>query len=148
MANLTDMLSKFVTSNTASTLGSGTLSGNTVTNPKEDLKGITTRSGVAYQGPAIPSTSSSSSKVMNRDTEVTKDKVLPTNNGGRFKEFSLTGFPAQSVGSSNTDVLDSPCLLVLITGTSQSRQHGFPSSLVEYLVITQMCWRDLKEMIA
>ncbi|GJU75832.1 putative reverse transcriptase domain-containing protein [Tanacetum coccineum] len=34
------------------------------------------------------------------------------------------GFPAQSVGSSNTDVLDSPCLLVLITGTSQSRQHG------------------------
>ncbi|GJR44829.1 reverse transcriptase domain-containing protein [Tanacetum coccineum] len=81
MANLTDMLSKFVTSNTASTSGSGTLPGNTVTNPKEDLKGITTRSGVAYQGPAIPSTSSSSPKVMNRDTEVTKDTMLPTNNG-------------------------------------------------------------------
>ncbi|GJV59370.1 hypothetical protein Tco_1465470 [Tanacetum coccineum] len=60
---------------------SGTLPGNTVTNPKEDLKGITTRSGVAYQGPAIPSTSSSSPKVMNRDTEVTKDTMLPTNNG-------------------------------------------------------------------
>nr|GEZ17918.1 reverse transcriptase domain-containing protein [Tanacetum cinerariifolium] len=29
----------------------GTLPGNTITNPKEDLKGITTRSGVAYQGP-------------------------------------------------------------------------------------------------
>ncbi|GJZ96196.1 hypothetical protein Tco_0668530 [Tanacetum coccineum] len=41
MANLTDMLSKFVTANTASTSGSGTLPGNTVTNPKEDLKGIT-----------------------------------------------------------------------------------------------------------
>ncbi|GJR75416.1 hypothetical protein Tco_1174957 [Tanacetum coccineum] len=62
--------------NTASTSGSGTLPGNTVTNPKEDLKGITTRSGVAYQGP----TSSSSPKVMNRDTEVTKDTMLPTNN--------------------------------------------------------------------
>ncbi|GJS66977.1 hypothetical protein Tco_0681541 [Tanacetum coccineum] len=37
------------------------------------------------------------------------------------------GFPAQSVGSSNTDVLDSPCLLVLITGTSQSRQHVITS---------------------
>ncbi|GKF20175.1 hypothetical protein Tco_0068813 [Tanacetum coccineum] len=61
--------------------GSGTLSGNTVTNPKEDLKGITTRSGVAYQGPVIPSTSSSSPKVKNRDTEVTKDTMLPTNNG-------------------------------------------------------------------
>ncbi|GKB31923.1 hypothetical protein Tco_0871324 [Tanacetum coccineum] len=51
LTNLTDMLSKFVTSNTAST--SGTLPSNTVTNPKEDLKGITTRSGVAYKGPTI-----------------------------------------------------------------------------------------------
>ncbi|GKC44679.1 retrovirus-related pol polyprotein from transposon TNT 1-94 [Tanacetum coccineum] len=41
-----------------------------------------------------------------------------------IQRISLTGFPAQSIGSSNTDVLDSPCLLVLITGTSQSRQHG------------------------
>nr|GEU51123.1 hypothetical protein [Tanacetum cinerariifolium] len=45
MANLTGMLSKFVSSNTASSLGSGTLPSNTITNPKEDLKGITTRSG-------------------------------------------------------------------------------------------------------
>ncbi|GJT55199.1 reverse transcriptase domain-containing protein [Tanacetum coccineum] len=81
LTNLTDMLSRFVASNTASTSGSGTLPGNTVTNPKEDLKGITTRSGVAYQGPTIPPTLSSSLKVMNRDTEVTKDAMLPTNNG-------------------------------------------------------------------
>ncbi|GKF87011.1 hypothetical protein Tco_0254838, partial [Tanacetum coccineum] len=40
MANLTDKLSKFVTANTASTSGSGTLPGNTVTNPKEDLKDV------------------------------------------------------------------------------------------------------------
>nr|GFA73780.1 reverse transcriptase domain-containing protein [Tanacetum cinerariifolium] len=50
LANLTNMLSKFMSSNTASSSGSGTLPGNTVTNPKEDLKGITTRSGVSYQG--------------------------------------------------------------------------------------------------
>nr|GEZ99554.1 reverse transcriptase domain-containing protein [Tanacetum cinerariifolium] len=37
--------------------GSWTLSSNTVTNPKEDLKGITTRSDVAYQGPTIPTPS-------------------------------------------------------------------------------------------
>ncbi|GKB52713.1 hypothetical protein Tco_0903466, partial [Tanacetum coccineum] len=78
MSNLTDMLSKFVTSNNASTSGSGTLPGNTITNPKEDLKGITTRSGVAYQGPTIPSVSSP--KVLNHDTEVTNDTMLPTNN--------------------------------------------------------------------
>ncbi|GJS34485.1 reverse transcriptase domain-containing protein [Tanacetum coccineum] len=78
---LESMLSNFIKMNTASTSGSGTLPGNTVTNPKEDLKGITTRSGVAYQGPTIPPTLSSSLKVMNRDTEVTKDTMLPTNNG-------------------------------------------------------------------
>ncbi|GJR91368.1 reverse transcriptase domain-containing protein [Tanacetum coccineum] len=75
------MLSKFVNSNTASTSGSGTLPSNTITNPKVDLKGITTRSGVAYQGPTIPTTSSSPPKVVERETEVTKDTVPPTNNG-------------------------------------------------------------------
>ncbi|GJR68125.1 hypothetical protein Tco_0014190 [Tanacetum coccineum] len=80
MTNLTDMLSKFVNSNTASTSGSGTLPSNTITNPKVDLKGITTRSGVAYQGPTIPTTSSPP-KVVEREPEVTKDTVLPTNNG-------------------------------------------------------------------
>ncbi|GJR06878.1 hypothetical protein Tco_0529862 [Tanacetum coccineum] len=48
----------------------------------------------------------------------------------KIQRISLTGFPAQSVGSSNTDVLDSPCLLVLITGTSQSRQHAVLAVLV------------------
>ncbi|GJS74861.1 hypothetical protein Tco_0707702 [Tanacetum coccineum] len=80
MTNLTDMLSKFVNSNTASTSGSGSLPSNTITNPKVDLKGITTQSGVAYQGPTVPTTSSSPPKVVKRETEVTKDTVPPTNN--------------------------------------------------------------------
>nr|GEW72394.1 hypothetical protein [Tanacetum cinerariifolium] len=71
LANLTDMMAKFISANTASSSGSGTLPGNTVTNPKEDLKGITTRSGVAYQGPTTPTPS----KVANQGTEVTKDLV-------------------------------------------------------------------------
>nr|GEW34172.1 reverse transcriptase domain-containing protein [Tanacetum cinerariifolium] len=66
--------------NTASSLGSRTLPSNTITNPKEDLKGITTRSGNAYQGPTIPTTSSSLPEVLERETEVTKDTVPPTNN--------------------------------------------------------------------
>nr|GEX81410.1 reverse transcriptase domain-containing protein [Tanacetum cinerariifolium] len=45
--------------------GSGTLPGNTVTNPKEDLKGIITRSGVAYKGPTIHTPS----KVVKQGTE-------------------------------------------------------------------------------
>ncbi|GKC68241.1 hypothetical protein Tco_1100839, partial [Tanacetum coccineum] len=79
MTNLMDMLSKFVNSNTASTSGSGTLPSNTITNPKVDLKGITTRSGVAYQGHTIPTTSYPP-KVVKRETEVTNDTVPHTNN--------------------------------------------------------------------
>nr|GEY65183.1 reverse transcriptase domain-containing protein [Tanacetum cinerariifolium] len=71
IANLTDMLSKFVSFNTASSSGSGTLPSNTITNPKEDLKGITTPSSVAYQGPPIPTPS----KVVKQGTEVAKDQV-------------------------------------------------------------------------
>ncbi|GKF74793.1 hypothetical protein Tco_0224237, partial [Tanacetum coccineum] len=72
------MLSTFVNSNTASSSSSGSLPSNTVTNPKEDLKGITTRSGVAYQGPMIPT---SSPQVVEHRTEVTKDTFFSTNNG-------------------------------------------------------------------
>ncbi|GKA57522.1 reverse transcriptase domain-containing protein [Tanacetum coccineum] len=81
MINLMEVLSKFVNANTASFSGTGSLPSNIVTNPKEDLKGITTRSDVAYQGPTIPTTSSSPSKVVERETEVTKDTAPPTNNG-------------------------------------------------------------------
>nr|GEV74088.1 hypothetical protein [Tanacetum cinerariifolium] len=45
--------------------------------------------------------------------------------GGNPKGGKINGkgFPAQSIRSSNTIALDSPYLLVLITGMSQSRQH-------------------------
>nr|GEZ27866.1 reverse transcriptase domain-containing protein [Tanacetum cinerariifolium] len=62
------MMSKLVSANTASSFGSGTLPGNTVTNLKEDLKGITTQSGVAYQGPKTHS-------LFKQETKVTKDQV-------------------------------------------------------------------------
>nr|GFC69709.1 reverse transcriptase domain-containing protein [Tanacetum cinerariifolium] len=52
--------------------------GNTITNPKDDLKGITTRRGTAYPGPTIPATFSS--LVVEHDTEMTKDTMHPTNN--------------------------------------------------------------------
>nr|GEY80921.1 reverse transcriptase domain-containing protein [Tanacetum cinerariifolium] len=77
----TNEFTNFMKMNIASSLGSGTLPGNTITNPKEELKGITTTSGTAYQGPTIPTTSSSLPPVVERETEATKDKMHPTNNG-------------------------------------------------------------------
>ncbi|GJU95129.1 hypothetical protein Tco_1319885 [Tanacetum coccineum] len=50
-----------------------TLSSNTIPNPKGEMKAITTRSGVAYEGPSIP-TNPSPKKVVERETEETTDK--------------------------------------------------------------------------
>nr|GEU47462.1 hypothetical protein [Tanacetum cinerariifolium] len=53
LTNLIDLLTKFVNSNNASTSSSGTFPSNTIANPRSDLKAITTRSGVSYDGPQI-----------------------------------------------------------------------------------------------
>nr|GEX48329.1 DNA-directed DNA polymerase [Tanacetum cinerariifolium] len=66
---------------TQNVYAAGAYQGNTITNPKEELKGITTRSGTAYQGPTIPTTFSSLPPVVERETEVAKDMVHHTNNG-------------------------------------------------------------------
>nr|GEV28438.1 reverse transcriptase domain-containing protein [Tanacetum cinerariifolium] len=57
------------------------LPSNTIGNPRGDLKAITTRSGVSYDGPPIPPHFSSLPKVVERVPEVTKDTVqLSTEN--------------------------------------------------------------------
>ncbi|GJZ36537.1 reverse transcriptase domain-containing protein [Tanacetum coccineum] len=48
------MLTKFMNANSASTSGLGSLPSNTVANPRGDMKAITTRSGVSYDGPQVP----------------------------------------------------------------------------------------------
>ncbi|GJY36300.1 reverse transcriptase domain-containing protein [Tanacetum coccineum] len=75
---LKNMFGQFMKMNTASTSGSGLLPSNTVANPRGDLKAITTRSGISYDGPPIPPPSSSLPKVVEREPEVTKDTVLPS----------------------------------------------------------------------
>ncbi|GJX02566.1 reverse transcriptase domain-containing protein, partial [Tanacetum coccineum] len=78
MTNLMDMLTKFINANTASTSGSGSLPSNTVANPRGDLKAITTRSGVSYDGPQVLPPPSSLPKVVEHEPEVTKDTVQPS----------------------------------------------------------------------
>nr|GEV43032.1 reverse transcriptase domain-containing protein [Tanacetum cinerariifolium] len=58
--------------------GSGPLPSNTIANPRGDLKAITTRSGVSYDGPPIPPPFSSLPKVVERVLEVTMDTVQPS----------------------------------------------------------------------
>ncbi|GKA96429.1 hypothetical protein Tco_0818524 [Tanacetum coccineum] len=54
---------------------SGSLPSNTNANPRGDLKVITTRSGVSYDGPTIPPTSSPLPKEEEHEPEATKDKL-------------------------------------------------------------------------
>nr|GEW05835.1 putative reverse transcriptase domain-containing protein [Tanacetum cinerariifolium] len=65
--NLQNMLSGFFQNQSTT---SGTLPSNTIPNPKGEMKAITTRSVVAYEGPSIPTPK----KVVERETEETTDK--------------------------------------------------------------------------
>ncbi|GKD33853.1 reverse transcriptase domain-containing protein, partial [Tanacetum coccineum] len=70
-------MSSFFQMNTASTSGSVSLPSNTVANLRGDLKAITTRCDVSYDGPPIPPPFSSLPKVVEREPEVTKNTVQP-----------------------------------------------------------------------
>ncbi|GJX85125.1 reverse transcriptase domain-containing protein [Tanacetum coccineum] len=54
--------------------GMGSLLSNTIANQRGDLKAITTRSGISYDGPPIPPLP----RVVEREPEVTKDMVQPS----------------------------------------------------------------------
>ncbi|GKC14297.1 reverse transcriptase domain-containing protein [Tanacetum coccineum] len=77
MANVTSLLTSLCTKinnlgNFRSTSSSSTLPSNTVPNPRNEAKAITTRSGVTYNGPPIPP------PVVEKESEVTKDTELPS----------------------------------------------------------------------
>ncbi|GKE32411.1 hypothetical protein Tco_1451733 [Tanacetum coccineum] len=61
---LKNMFGQFMKMNTASTSGSSSLTSNIVANLRGDLKAITTRSGISYDGPPILPPSSSLPKVV------------------------------------------------------------------------------------
>ncbi|GJS08017.1 reverse transcriptase domain-containing protein, partial [Tanacetum coccineum] len=73
---LKNMMSNFFQMQSPS--GSGSLPSNTIANPRGDLKAITTQSGVSYDGPTIPPTSSPLPKEAKREPEATKDMVQTT----------------------------------------------------------------------
>nr|GEW34433.1 reverse transcriptase domain-containing protein [Tanacetum cinerariifolium] len=65
--------------------GSGSLPSNTIANPRVDLKAITIRSGVSYDGPIIPPTFTPLPKEVEREPEATKHKNLLSNKEKLFE---------------------------------------------------------------
>ncbi|GJR41273.1 reverse transcriptase domain-containing protein [Tanacetum coccineum] len=77
MANVTSLLTSLCTKfddlgNSNQPSSSSSLPSNTIPNPRNEAKAITTRSGVSYDGPPIPP------PVVEKESEVTKDTELPS----------------------------------------------------------------------
>ncbi|GKC53902.1 reverse transcriptase domain-containing protein [Tanacetum coccineum] len=77
MTNVTSLLTSLCNKfnnlgNTNQASSSSSLPSNTIPNPRNEAKAITTRSGVSYDGPPIPP------PVVEKESEVTKDTELPS----------------------------------------------------------------------
>ncbi|GKE73325.1 hypothetical protein Tco_1535366 [Tanacetum coccineum] len=119
---LKNIMSNFIQMH--SPLGSGSLPSNTIANPRGDLKVITTRSGVSYNGPMIPPTSFPLLKEVERKPEATKDKFASTFKillSNKEKLFELANTP-----------LNENCLAVLLKKLPE--KLGDPSKFL-FLVI-------------
>nr|GFC50960.1 reverse transcriptase domain-containing protein [Tanacetum cinerariifolium] len=125
LTNLTELLTKFVNTNSASTSSSGTLPSDTIANPKSDLKAITTRSCVSYDGPQILPPPSFLPKVVENEPEATKDTVHPTNNE------SIEDVQPQVVQSKSpiltSEPVNSPIYKPVISLVSAPRPNQRPS---------------------
>nr|GEV61000.1 reverse transcriptase domain-containing protein [Tanacetum cinerariifolium] len=124
---LKNMFGQLMKMSTTSSSGLRTLSGNTISNPKEDLKGITTRRGTAYPGPTIPTTSS---PVVERETETTKDTVHPTNNGSTEDvqpPIVLTESPILNSKPVNSPIIEPVASLVSAPRPNQRHSIPYPS---------------------
>nr|GEZ58467.1 reverse transcriptase domain-containing protein [Tanacetum cinerariifolium] len=98
---LKNMFGQFMKMNTASSLGSGTLPSNSITNPKEDLK--------------------------ERKTEATKDTMRPTNNGS-IKDVQPPVVQAESP-TQNSKPIIAPIIEPIVAPVSAPKPNMKPSIL-------------------
>nr|GEX19430.1 reverse transcriptase domain-containing protein [Tanacetum cinerariifolium] len=125
LTNLTELLTKFVNSNNSFTSSSATLTSNTIANPRSDLKAITTRSGVSYDGPQILSSPAFLPKVVENEPEATKDTVHPTNNGStQDVQPQVVQYKSPIL---NSEPVNSPIIEPVISLVSAPRPNQRPS---------------------
>nr|GEZ46488.1 reverse transcriptase domain-containing protein [Tanacetum cinerariifolium] len=126
---------------TQNVYAAGAYQGNTITNPKEELKGIPNLSGTAYQGPTIPMTSSSLPPVVERETETTKDMVHPTNNGST-KDFQPPIVQAES------PILNSePIIAPIIEPVAAPVNLNFNITFTDALILMPKLGPSIKSLI-
>nr|GEU82683.1 reverse transcriptase domain-containing protein [Tanacetum cinerariifolium] len=109
----------------ASTSSLGTLPSNTIANPRSDLKAITTRSGVSYDGPQIPPPPSFFPKVVENEPEATKDTVTLPNNGST-EDVQPSVVPTESP-ILTSELINHPIIKHVSSLVSASRPNQRPS---------------------
>ncbi|GKB33816.1 reverse transcriptase domain-containing protein [Tanacetum coccineum] len=123
---------------------SGPLPSNTIVNPKGDLKAITTRSGVSYDGPPIPPPFSSSPKVVEREPEVTKDPVQPSTEKGQPPDVPTQAPTSEPINAPKPK----PNLPYPSRLSNQKLQERDDHQMMKFLQITQSLHFDLSFMDA
>ncbi|GKA04586.1 hypothetical protein Tco_0683706 [Tanacetum coccineum] len=128
MTNLTEMLSKFITSNTASSSNSGTLPSQTITNPREHVNAITTRSGKTCEGPSTPLVPtpvvSTPLKEPEQNPETSMDKVQKPSSEN-------TAQIDKDVENKNSNVLDSDEPVLLNSPLSNKVESSDPEDGID-----------------
>nr|GEV06127.1 hypothetical protein [Tanacetum cinerariifolium] len=138
---LKNMFGQFMKMNTASSSSSGTLPGNTITNPKEELKGISTRSGTSYQGPTIPTTSSSLLQVVERETEVINNTMHPTNKGSTKDVQPLVFYTKTPI--LNSEPVVSPIIEPVVAPVSALKPNQKPPISASINLMPLSVWNKL-----
>nr|GEU95468.1 DNA-directed DNA polymerase [Tanacetum cinerariifolium] len=114
-------------------LTSGTLSSNTIPNPKGEMKAVTTRSGLAYEGPSIP-TESPLEKVDEQNTEEILDKEH-SNSSGSTAQVQPTVVP---ISIPEPDV----------PRTKTKPTISYPSSFADALILMPKFASTIKSLLA
>nr|GFA20907.1 hypothetical protein [Tanacetum cinerariifolium] len=114
-------------------LTSGTLLSNTIPNPKGEMKAITTRSGLAYEGPSIP-TESPLEKVNEQNTEEILDQEHSNSSG--------------STAQVQPPVVPNSILEPNVLRTQSKRLILYPSSFADALQLMLKFASTIKSLLA
>nr|GEV96314.1 hypothetical protein [Tanacetum cinerariifolium] len=136
-----NMMSSFINMQIPSGLRS--IPSNTIANSSSDLKAITTRSSVSYDGPTLLPTSSLPPKEEVREPEVTKDNVQPTSSDST----AHTQPPVVQVPIQELDVAPKPNPKPSITYPSRLNDQAFcekaNNQMLKFLQIFQRLHFDI-----
>nr|GEU46018.1 reverse transcriptase domain-containing protein [Tanacetum cinerariifolium] len=112
---------------------SGTLLSNTVPNPKGEMKAVTTRSGLAYKGPSIP-TNSPLEKVDEQNTE----EILDKEHSNSLGSTAQVQPPVVPISISKPDV----------PRTQSKPTIPYPSSFADALLLMPKFASTIKSLLA